>query len=125
MEKMCSVCGQPINEQAVICPHCGCIQDEKRFNEAFAVQNTLEVPTAKAEEANLVLKILSAVLPLVGLILFAVNYTDKRHIANVYGIWALCGVAIRINLYIYLYIFYYALVFLALGWSVRASGYFI
>lgn len=108
MERTCAVCGETVNDQAVICPHCGCVLDEEKFN-AVTAQN---LPVETAEEANLILKILSALLPLIGLILFVVNYADRRHIANTYGIWALCGVAVRINLYIYAWLFSIFITFL-------------
>ncbi len=75
MAKYCSTCGKEIHENAVVCPHCGC-----------------QVSPAYDDTPSMGLNILSLLIPIVGLVLFCVNYSNKPVSAKSYGLWALIGV---------------------------------
>ena len=81
--KYCSICGNEIHKNAVICPNCGC-----------AVVGTL----AANDTPSMGLNILSLLIPIAGLILFCANIGTKPISAKSYGVWALIGVLICVVL---------------------------
>ena len=80
----CSKCGKEINNDAVVCVHCGC-----------AVKNN--TVTAAAEDApNTGFAVLGFFIPLVGLILYLVNKDTHPQKAKSAGKGALIGFIVSI-----------------------------
>ena len=82
----CSKCGHEINDEAVICVHCGC-----------SVENKATAPAANNNDApNTGFAILGFLIPLVGLILYLV-YKDTAPLkAKSAGKGALIGVIVSV-----------------------------
>lgn len=76
--KYCSKCGREIMDEAVICPNCGC-----------AVASNRGVKPVEDDEVNVGLCILAALIPLFGLIYWAVKHSDAPRGAKAVGITAL------------------------------------
>lgn len=93
----CKYCGQEIDDQAIICVHCGA--------QLGAMKGTSQdVPST-------ILKVVSFLLPIVGLILFLVMMDDQPISAKSYGKMALIGFVVGI-----------ALIFMGILLLVLASG---
>ena len=75
----CKNCGQEIDDNAVVCPHCGVIQKEE------LVQNTVD-------NGGFLWGLLGCCIPIVGLILFLVWRDTKPKTSRAAGIGALVGV---------------------------------
>ena len=75
----CKNCGKEIDDNAVVCPHCGVIQKEE------LVQNTVD-------NGGFLWGLLGCCIPLVGLILFLVWRDTKPKTSRAAGIGALVGV---------------------------------
>ena len=86
----CRHCGQEIDDQAVICPHCG-----------VATQATTPV----IDNGGLGWGILGCCIPIVGLILWLVWKDTKPKTAKALGIGALVSVGISILYYIFIMVF--------------------
>lgn len=85
--KYCSHCGKEILDEAVICPHCGCMVGNPQYTYN---------QTPEADIPSTGLNVLSLFFPLVGLILYIV-YADKApKKAKAIGKFALIGVAIEV-----------------------------
>ncbi len=87
----CSKCGKEINDEAVVCPNCGC---------AVNGSNSMKNAAAGEDAPNGVLNILSFFIPIVGLILFCVMYAKTPRKAKQIGIFALVGFIINFVLII-------------------------
>ena len=83
----CKNCGKEIDDNAVICVHCGV---------ATGVNNTV----VNDEHASTALKVVSILFPLVGLILFLVYNEKQPTKAKECGKFALYGVAISVVLFL-------------------------
>lgn len=89
----CKNCGEEIDDNASFCPNCG-----------HEIHEETKVNTVKNDDTgNFGFGILGFLIPLVGLILFLVWYTDKPQNAKVAGIGALVGVFLEIVLYLISY----------------------
>ena len=86
----CRHCGQEIDDQAVICPHCG-----------VATQATTPV----IDNGGIGWGILGCCIPIVGLILWLVWKDTKPKTAKALGIGALVSVGISILYYIFIMVF--------------------
>ena len=75
----CSKCGKEINEEAVVCVHCGCAVENKK------------VSTVAADAPNTGWAVLGFFIPLVGLILYLVNKDTYPLKAKSAGKGALIG----------------------------------
>ena len=75
----CKNCGKEIDDNAVLCPHCGVIQKEE------LVQNTVD-------NGGFLWGLLGCCIPIVGLILFLVWRDTKPKTSRAAGIGALVGV---------------------------------
>ena len=75
----CKNCGKEIDDNAVVCPHCGVIQKED------LVQNTVD-------NGGFLWGLLGCCIPIVGLILFLVWRDTKPKTSRAAGIGALVGV---------------------------------
>ena len=76
----CSKCGKEVNEEAVVCVHCGCAIENKKS------------PAAVAGDApNTGFAVLGFLIPLVGLILYLVNKDTAPLKAKSAGKGALIG----------------------------------
>ena len=75
----CRNCGKEIDDNAVVCPHCGVIQKEE------LVQNTVD-------NGGFLWGLLGCCIPIVGLILFLVWRDTKPKTSRAAGIGALVGV---------------------------------
>ena len=80
----CSKCGKEINEEAVVCVHCGCAVENKR------------VSTVAADAPNTGWAVLGFFIPLVGLILYLVNKDTHPLKAKSAGKGALIGFCVSI-----------------------------
>ncbi len=92
--RFCTHCGKEINEEAVVCIHCGC-----------ATQNTrsYNTPMQTKDNANAGLVILCVLFPIVGLILWAVTRDDSPRSASTYGKAAL--ISFCVSLFVYFLLF--------------------
>lgn len=97
----CTHCGQQINDEAVICPHCGCETGRKRiaYNDAKSTG----------------FSVLGFFFPVIGLILYLVWKEDYPLKANSAGKGALIGVIVSVALYILVYVVVFGLIFGVLG----------
>ncbi len=87
----CKTCGQQINDEAVICPHCGCSTNNEKQKEA---------------KANIGWGLLGLFIPMAGLILYLLWKNEKPEIAKMAGKGALISVIISVVIsIIYLIIF--------------------
>lgn len=74
--KYCATCGAELQDNAVVCPKCGCMTADFK-------QTILE------DKSSIGLNVLSFLIPLIGLILYLV-YIDEQPIkAKACGKWAL------------------------------------
>ena len=78
--KFCSKCGKEIMEEAVICVHCGC-EVENRMQTS---NNAKEV-----DEVNIGFCILSALIPLFGIIYWPLKHKETPKKAKACGITAI------------------------------------
>lgn len=76
--KFCSKCGKEILDEAIVCPNCGC-----------AVVNPATPQQIKDDQVSVGLCVLSAFIPLFGLIYWAVKYKETPKKAKACGITAL------------------------------------
>ncbi len=83
----CKTCGKEINDNAVICPNCGCATDNKPVN--FSKPN---------DTGHIGWGFLGFFFPLIGLILYLVWKEEKPITAKVAGKGALIGVIVSIVL---------------------------
>ena len=79
--RYCSKCGKEINDEAVICVNCGCAVTENTMK----LQNTSQ----QEDEVSVGLCILSALIPLVGIIYWPVKHRDTPKRAKACGITAI------------------------------------
>ena len=98
----CKSCGKEINDQAVVCPYCGV--------QTGAVQNTPQQPNYgyqqpmnqpynqnDVDETNVGLVILSVLIPIVGIILGAVNMSNgKKKSGKAYLLAGVITIAVEI-----------------------------
>lgn len=91
--KYCTVCGNQIVDEAVICPSCGCAVNTPR-NTQFT--QTVNQP----DEVSVGLCILSFFIPLFGIIYWAVKYKETPKRAKACGITGLIswGVSILVSI---------------------------
>lgn len=97
--KYCKNCGKEIEDQSVVCPHCG-VQQEK-----------LE---ASGDSGSFGWGLLGFCIPIVGLILFLVWKGDKPRTAKMAGMGALISTIIGVLFYV---------VVIILGVGVGLAGY--
>lgn len=72
----CQKCGKEVNDEAVVCIHCGC-----------AIGNSRKaVANGGADEINPGFMILSILIPLVGIILWPVKHKETPKAAKAYGL---------------------------------------
>ncbi len=76
--KFCQTCGKEIMDEAIVCPNCGC-----------AVGNKQSKAASEDDTASVGLCILSAFIPLFGLIYWAVKAKETPRRAKACGITAL------------------------------------
>lgn len=83
--KYCSKCGKEIEDEAVVCVHCGC-----------SVEN--RTVTKEIDGPNIAFTILGFFIPLVGLILYLVYKDTMPEKAKSAGKGALIGVCVSVGL---------------------------
>lgn len=83
--KYCSHCGKEINDEAVMCPYCGC-----------------KVESVVNDVPNRGLNIIAFLLPVIGAIMYIIYNEKAPQKAAAIGKWALYGVAFVIICYILL-----------------------
>ena len=81
----CSKCGKEVNDEAVVCVHCGCAIENKKTS----VANSNDAP-------NTGFAVLGFFIPLVGLILYLVNKDTYPLKAKSAGKGALIGFCVSI-----------------------------
>ena len=86
--KFCSKCGKEINNEAVICPHCGC-----------AVETAQKKP-GSTDEVNAGLVILSVLFPIFGIIYWAVVHKETPKKGKACGVAALITWGVTMLIYI-------------------------
>lgn len=103
----CRTCGKEIIDEAVICPYCGCLtgvpqQPSAGYNGGFVDKSNVSYNTTYVDrygnpitpinstnnssdgEVNAGLVVLSILFPIVGVILGAVNLSDKKKCGKTY-----------------------------------------
>jgi len=84
--KYCSHCGKELVDEAIVCPGCGCgVATVSKANPVTDVPNTG-------------LNVISFLLPIVGLILYIMEYERAPKKAKEIGKWALIGFVIGLVL---------------------------
>ncbi len=78
--KFCTKCGKEINDEAVICPNCGCETEPNAAPTSVYKVN---------DEVSVGLCILSAIFPLVGFIYWPVKHKETPKRAKACGITAI------------------------------------
>ena len=96
----CSKCGKEINDEAVVCVHCGC-----------AVENKAAAAVA-GDAPNTGYAVLGFFIPIVGLILYLMNINTYPLRAKSAGKGALISVILSVVFYVI-----YVVIFAALGTS--------
>ena len=86
----CRHCGQEIDDQTVICPHCGV---------------TTQATTPVIDNGGIGWGFLGCCIPIVGLVLWLVWKDTKPKTAKALGIGALVSVGISILYYIFVMVF--------------------
>jgi uncharacterized membrane protein YvbJ len=86
--KYCTKCGKELMDEAVVCPQCGCA------TEAWNVKKAKE----QDDEINVGLCVLSAFLPLFGIIYWIVKNQETPRRARACGITAIASIAVSIVL---------------------------
>lgn len=81
----CTKCGKEINDEAVVCVHCGCAIESKKA----VVNNSIDAP-------NTGWAVLGFFIPLVGLILYLVNKDTAPLKAKSAGKGALIGFCVSL-----------------------------
>ena len=81
----CSKCGKEVNDEAVICVHCGCPIENKRM----PATNSSDAPSTG-------LAVLGFFIPLIGLILYLVNKDTAPLKAKSAGKGALIGFCVSL-----------------------------
>jgi len=85
--KFCSKCGKEIMDEAVVCPACGCSQENKSVH-------------AKEDNGGFGWGLLGFCIPVVGLILYLIWKGEKPITAKAAGKGALISVIISVVFYI-------------------------
>ena len=83
----CSKCGKEVNDEAVVCIHCGCAIENKKASTA----NSNDAPSTG-------LALLGFFIPLVGLILYLINKDTAPLKAKSAGKGALIGFCVSLVL---------------------------
>lgn len=92
----CSTCGNPCNHNAAVCVKCGSTLNKSK--------NTV----IEDDEPVTGLKVLSLFIPIIGLVLYCVNASNKPKCAKTYGKMALIGFIIGIvSVILYEEVFYW------------------
>ena len=85
--KFCSKCGKELCEEAVVCPNCGCaVANTTQFNQ----KNDVE------DEVSIGFVILSVLIPLFGVIYWALKHKETPKKAKACGIAAIISWAVGI-----------------------------
>ena len=87
--KYCSKCGKELIDEAIVCPGCGCA--------VVKPEATPEV-NLEGDKVNVGLCVVSALIPLVGLIYWIVKHKEAPKAAKACGITALISWGISIIL---------------------------
>ena len=100
--KVCSKCGKELVDEAVVCPACGC-----------AVKSEMPEPTpapkpAEPDEVNIGFCVLSALIPLFGVIYWAIKHKETPKKAKACGITALISWGVGIIFYVVFWVIYAA-----------------
>ncbi len=85
----CRNCGQEVNDEAVVCPHCGCETGKKKLT----------------DESSFGWAFLGFLFPVIGLILYLVWKSDYPLKAASVGKGALVGVLLQVVAVILCYVF--------------------
>ena len=95
--KYCSNCGKELQDGASFCSNCGTAAIQEPKPEAFIVEEPKKAPVE--EKANVGLCILSFIIPLFGIIYWAVMNSEQPKTAKACGITALVswGVGILVS----------------------------
>lgn len=97
--KFCTKCGKELLDEAVVCPGCGCPVEG-----AQAAASTIEVNSAnmnqvnagEPDQVNIGLCVVSALIPLFGIIYWALKYKETPKKAKACGITAIVAYGISI-----------------------------
>ena len=81
----CSKCGKEVNEDAIVCVHCGC-----------AIENKQALVSKSADAPNTGYAVLGFLIPIVGLILYLINKDTAPLKAKSAGKGALIGFCVSL-----------------------------
>jgi len=85
--KFCSKCGKEVLDEAMVCPNCGC-----------AVVDPGVQKENPDDQVNIGLCILSALIPLIGMIYWLVHHKETPKKAQIYGITAVIAAVIYFSI---------------------------
>ena len=92
--KFCTNCGNQIADDAAFCPSCGA----SATNNAAPTTTTYAAAPAVADEVNIGLCVVSALIPLFGIIYWALKYKETPKKAKACGITAIVAWVVSILL---------------------------
>lgn len=92
----CVKCGKEIHDEAVVCPHCGCATGKPFPNQQQKNYNPDDAP-------NIGYAILGFLIPIVGLILYLIWYSEYPQRAKSAGKGALISFIISVALVVIYY----------------------
>ena len=86
--KYCTKCGNELIDEAVVCTKCGCYVQSIPFQNTFSSR-------PQNDEADVGLIVLSALIPLVGFVLWAIKNSETPIAARKYGLTALIAIGVE------------------------------
>ena len=99
--KVCSKCGEELYDEAVVCPKCGCSVPKEKLGEA--------------DEINIGFIILSVLIPLFGIVWWAVKAKETPKSAKACGIAAIISwvarIVVPVIISVIIWVIYFILIF--------------
>ena len=94
----CSKCGNQLNDEAVVCPKCGCISNQDAYNRAFnySAQTSYNDTPQYTDEPNPGLSLLAFLIPLFGIIYYFCEHKKTPFASQRYLTWSIISILLTI-----------------------------
>lgn len=94
----CSKCGNQLNDEAVVCPKCGCIANQAAYNRAFnsSAQISFDENNKYKDEPNPGLSLLAFLIPLFGIIYYFCERKKTPFACQRYLTWSVISIILSI-----------------------------